>query len=101
MMWQIVSRQRKPPADTKWRKRFRPTTPMQGRETTRESAVLTIIQKTRGSLNRREMLRIGTAGIGSLTLAGLLNSGANAALGRALHDRSVIVLNLQLSLIHI
>ncbi len=45
---------------------------------------------------RREFLRIGTSSVGGLTLAGLLAARAAAGTrGAHLHDRSVVVLNMQ------
>ena len=47
-------------------------------------------------LTRREFLRIGTSSVGGLTLAGLLAARANAGTrGAHLHDRSIVVLNMQ------
>ena len=45
---------------------------------------------------RREFLRIGTSSVGGLTLSGLLAAQAAAGIrGAHLHDRSVVVLNMQ------
>ena len=44
---------------------------------------------------RREFLRIGTSGLGGLTLAGLLASRADAQTSTTATGRSVVVLNLQ------
>ncbi|MEO1999375.1 MAG: DUF1501 domain-containing protein, partial [Planctomycetaceae bacterium] len=48
-----------------------------------------------GGATRRDVLRIGASSLGGLTLAGLLAAKTHAGLGRALKDRSVVVLNLQ------
>ncbi len=46
--------------------------------------------------SRRSFLRVGTAGMGGLSLASLLAMRAGAVeLGQVLHDRSVVFLNLQ------
>ena len=58
--------------------------------------MLTITQDgVAGAANRRDVLQIGASALGGLTLAGLLAAKSQAGLGSALHDRSVVVLNLQ------
>ncbi len=46
-------------------------------------------------LNRRELLQIGTLGLGGLTLSGLMAAKSQAAMGRVVKDKAVVVLNLQ------
>ena len=50
---------------------------------------------SRGSLSRRELLRVGTAAIGGLTLGNLLTARVARAGSDFVKDRSVVVLNLQ------
>lgn len=45
--------------------------------------------------NRRELLRIGAASIGGLTLLDRLAARSQAAVRDVMHDRSIVVLNLQ------
>lgn len=60
------------------------------------------IQKTCEGCTRRELLHVGTLGIGGLSLSSLLASSAGAANGGALiRDKSVVVLNLQGGASHI
>lgn len=52
--------------------------------------------------SRRELLQVGTLGIGGLTLSGLLSANAGAANGGGfLNDKAVVVLNLQGGASHI
>ena len=47
-------------------------------------------------LTRRDMLQVGTLGLGGLTLSNLLSLDAQAATGKSiLKDRSIVILNLQ------
>ena len=55
--------------------------------------MLTLYDRQRRS--RRELLQIGASTIGGLSLPGLLAGQANASIGQALRDKSVVVLNLQ------
>lgn len=51
--------------------------------------------RTCEGVSRRELLRIGTLGLGGLTLSNLLALKAQAAGGGFLRDKAVVVLNLQ------
>lgn len=59
-------------------------------------------QKTCEGYTRRELLQVGTLGIGGLTLSSLLSASAGAAGGRPLiKDKAVVLLNLQGGASHI
>ncbi|MFP6617983.1 MAG: DUF1501 domain-containing protein, partial [Pirellulaceae bacterium] len=52
-------------------------------------------QRTRAGMTRRELLRVGTLGLGGLTLSQLLASRGQAANVNPLRDKSVVLLFLQ------
>lgn len=59
-------------------------------------------QKTCEGYTRRELLQVGTLGIGGLTLSSLLSASANAASGKPLlKDKAIVLLNLQGGASHI